>query len=463
MKKTWKQTAKQQEAWKILNDRETTEVLFGGGAGGAKSFLGCAWLIIMCIEYPGTRWLMGRSKLKNLKETTLNTFFEICSMWGLVNMQDFKYNASDGVIRFSNGSEIMLKDLMLYPSDPNFDSLGSLEITGAFVDEANQITVKARNIVQSRIRYKLDEYNLIPKCLFSCNPAKNWVYMDFYKQDKEGTLPKHRKFVKALVTDNPFISPHYVENLKKLDIVSKERLLYGNWEYDDDPSKLFDYDVITDLFTNKVLDKSIEYPKKTVTADIARHGADKTVIMLWKELQVIDIIVIANSDITYVIEKLEEIERKEHIRRSMFIVDEDGVGGGVVDGFKGCRGFLNNGRPIKKNTEDDLKQWNYANLKTQCYFKLAELAKHGKLGISCSAEIRDAITEELEQIKQQHIDRDGRIALVPKEKIKELLGRSPDYADALMMRMLFEIKGNTLPIKPLKSPMITAGLMETEF
>jgi hypothetical protein len=29
---------------------------------------------------------------------------------------------------------------------------------------------------------------------------------------------------------------------------------------------------------------------------------------------------------------------------------------------------------------------------------------------------------------------------MPKEKIKELLGRSPDYADALMMRMYFTLQ-----------------------
>ena len=71
--------------------------------------------------------------------------------------------------------------MFLYPSDRNFDSLGSLEITAAFIDEANQITEKAKNVVASRLRYKLDENNLIPKMLMTCNPAKNWTYTEYYR------------------------------------------------------------------------------------------------------------------------------------------------------------------------------------------------------------------------------------------------------------------------------------------
>jgi phage terminase large subunit len=146
---------KQQHAQYYLNDNTTNEVLYGGAAGGGKSAFGCLWLISMCQKYPNTRLLMGRSKLKSLKETTLNTFFELSSRLYIGNQ--YNYNAQSNIITFDNGSEIVLKDLFLYPSDPNYDSLGSLEITGAFIDECNQVVYKAWQIVKSRIRYKLNE------------------------------------------------------------------------------------------------------------------------------------------------------------------------------------------------------------------------------------------------------------------------------------------------------------------
>ena len=66
---------KQEHAIYYLNDDETEELLYGGGAGGGKSALGCLRLIELCQRYAGIRCLMGRSKLKALKETTLNSFF----------------------------------------------------------------------------------------------------------------------------------------------------------------------------------------------------------------------------------------------------------------------------------------------------------------------------------------------------------------------------------------------------
>ena len=66
---------KQENAVYYLKDKVTTEILFGGAAGGAKSSLGVLWLVEMCQNYPGTRWVMGREILKTLKETTLNTHY----------------------------------------------------------------------------------------------------------------------------------------------------------------------------------------------------------------------------------------------------------------------------------------------------------------------------------------------------------------------------------------------------
>ncbi len=159
---------KQENAIYYLKDKQTTEILFGGAAGGAKSTIGCLWLIESCQKHPGSRWVMGRAKLKTLKETTLNTFFELSKELSLSNQ--FTYNAQSSIIKWNNGSEILLKDLFLYPSDPEFDELGSLEITGAFVDEVSQITYKSWQILKSRIRYKLNEFDLIPKLFGTCNP-----------------------------------------------------------------------------------------------------------------------------------------------------------------------------------------------------------------------------------------------------------------------------------------------------
>ena len=317
-------TERQQLAIEYLFDKTTKEVLFGGAAGGGKSWVGCSWLVLLCMKYPNTRYLMGRSKLDALKKTTLNTFFEVCSSWNLEANTHYTFNGSSNIITFVNGSEIILKDLFLYPSDRNFDSLGSLEITAAFIDEANQITEKAKNIVASRLRYKLDENGLIPKMLMTCNPAKNWVYTEYYRPSKDNTIKPYRKFIQSLVGDNEYISQHYEKQLFELDELSKQRLLYGNWEYDATNDSLIDYDAILNLFSQKGRDGD-----KYITCDVARFGSDRTVIMVWQGLHIQYVRTLLKSAVNDVVDEIKKLQQENSVNLRNIIVDEDGVGGGV--------------------------------------------------------------------------------------------------------------------------------------
>ncbi|WP_341216988.1 phage terminase large subunit [uncultured Wocania sp.] len=426
---------KQENAVYYLKDKETNELLYGGAAGGGKSALGCLWLIEMCQKYPNSRWLMGRSKLKALKETTLNTFFELSTALGI--SEQFTYNAQSNSINWVNGSQILLKDLFLYPSDPNFDSLGSLEITGAFIDECNQIVYKAWQIVTSRCRFKLKEFNLIPKVLGSCNPSKNWTYKYFYKPNKLNELPKSRKFIQALPTDNPHLPDSYLESLRSLDKNSKQRLYYGNWEYDDDPATLIDLDSITDYWNGRQVK---EGETKYMTIDVARKGKDKTVFRLWKGWVCFKRFSMDISRIDEVVTKAEELQFEYGISNSNTIADEDGVGGGVVD-YLGCKGFVNNSRPIKESIADEYITPNYDNLKSQCSIEMAKkIVKKEVVELCHDTTIIEITSEEMEQVKIKDVDKDGKLGVVPKDKVKEMIGRSPDEWDSIMMRYYFELE-----------------------
>ena len=428
----FKPTAKQHIAWEYLHDNKTSEILFGGSAGGGKSYFGAAFLLYSCLRYPGTRWLMGRAVLKTLKETTLNSFFMVCSDWGVKKGETYKFNAQSNVIEFLNGSTIILKDLYQYPADPNFDSLGSLEISGAFIDEVNQCTEKAKNVVASRIRFMLSEYKLRPKMLMSCNPAKNWVY-DFYKQDRDGTLPSHKKFVQAKLVDNPHISEFYEEQLRKLDPVSRERLLHGNWEYDSGEDRLFNYEAILNVFTNSFV--STEGQEKYLSCDVALLGSDKLVICLWNGMVVEEIITKTKTSADNVENLIKNLANKHKIPQKNIIIDSDGVGQYLSHYMKGVQPFVNNAKPLNKE--------NYQNLKTQCFYKLAEQINAANILIKCNdSTLRNTIIEELEVIRRKNMDNDMKLAILSKKEMKATLGHSPDYADALMMRMRYLFKNN---------------------
>lgn len=467
-----KLTIKQTIAIDYLEDDETIECLFGGGAGGGKSAFGCYWQIKRRLKYPGTRGLIGRSKLKALKDTTLKTFFEIAEKQGLKKDSHFWLTGSHdkenpNCIMFYNGSMIYLKDLFQYPSDENFDNLGSFEITDAFIDECNQVVEKAKDVVKSRIRFKLDQYcdrcgdqhkkeilefdeegkpsewicknghrtgGLMPKILMTCNPAKNWVYSTFYKPFKEKTIPSSKKFIQSLLSDNPYISKHYRNTLLTMAKDMVQRLLYGNWEYTDDPLLLFpNYDRILELFTNTFVEGT---GTRYITADIAYQGSDKFVIGVWNGLVLIKIYAIDKIDETMVSAKIEEIRKLYNVPLSNICYDADGLKKYVKQSaktgyLKGARQFFNNSKAIGNE--------NYYNLKAQCYFKLAEMVEKGLIFIKDQT-YRDLIIKELEQIKQRERSDDTEpLRLESKKDLKERLGHSPDFVDMMIMRMIFEL------------------------
>lgn len=399
-----------------------------------NTWLGCEWLMVMCYKYPNSKWFLGRKELKRLLQSTYVTWRKVMK-WHNIPASDWNYNGALNYIEFTNGSRIDLLDLAHQPRDPDFERFGSLEYTGGFIEEAGEVKEKCKEVLQTRIgRHMNKEYKLLPKMLLTFNPNKGWLYRTVYRPDKEGALDKDSVFIKALYTDNSYTAKDYGTMLSKLkNKATKERLMYGNWEYDDDKSGLFEYDTILDLFTNT----AEESDNKFISGDVSRKGRDKMPIGVWQGLKCYKIIEIPDKIRRSTKESAEfimELADKEKVRYSHIVLDEDGVGGGVVDNIPQCKGFINGSKPIltkkeKRKLEKNEYSANYGNLKTQCYFKLAELAEQGKIEIDVNGneDMKQTIIEELEQVKQKDLDKDEkRIYLVSKDKIKEAIGRSPD-------------------------------------
>jgi phage terminase large subunit len=431
MEAKFKTFEKQRIALRILRDNKTNEVLYGGGARGGKSWLGTGWIHMECISKPGSAWLIAREELTKLRDTTLITFFKTAKELGVKD--EFNYNAQNFTATFNNGSIVFFRELKYIPSDPEFDRLGSYDLTGAFIDEAQQIHAKAISVLKGRFSVLTGNgWKTIPKVLYTCNPAKNWIYADFVKPSIENNLKENRSFIKSLATDNPFVSQDYIDFLQGADTITKERLLYGNFEYDDDPSSLIPINKIYDCFSNEFVDDGEMY----LSADIARFGRDKTVIGIWSGFRLIKIVTIDRNKVTEAADRIKLLCREFLIPISNVIIDDDGVGGGVTDILSGAIGFVNNSRPIENSQSGEIE--NYNNLKSQCYYKLANQINCSNLYIA-ENEYRDLIVQELEQVKQYNQDKDGKKQVLPKDKIKELIGRSPDFSDMIMMRMWFAL------------------------
>ena len=424
-----KLTKKQSQCWKLLTDDVTNIITYGGSAGGGKSYLGCLWISSMCLQYPGIRTLIGRTVLQQLKLTTLNTLFEVLQLMGLKSGEHYTFNGQSNVITFQNKSEIILKDLAYQPSDPNYDSLGGIEVSAIFIDEAAQVSHLCFSILKSRIRYKLNQYNLIPKVLLTCNPGQNWIKKDFYIPFIQETLELNKAFVPALPMDNPHLPPSYIEMLKGLPNAQRRRLLEGDWNYNEEDDSIFNFDHISNSIFRF---KPEPTDKKYMSVDVARFGTDRSVVMIWSGLVVLECLVYNKLSTTELSSEIRELIQKYGIHPNNIIVDSDGVGGGVADQIKGTN-FVNNSSPLHKQ--------NYSNLKSQCYVKLSELFKEGKISINImNPSVIDDLTQELLAVKLKDVDKDNKVSVQSKDEMKKILGKSPDLSDALMMRVYYEIK-----------------------
>ena len=224
---------KQTLAWKLLTDATTRKLFMGGGAGSLKSTTGCLWQIWARIQYPGTRGFIGRDTYKELRDSTMATFFQILTEMKYRPGVDYTYNAQDENVYWKNGSETHFRYMQYKPSDPDFHRFGSTEYTDGLVDEAPGVDKRAVQVLESRLRFKHVEYNLIPKLMLTGNPGDHWIKEDFV-YDKNGNpvvLPPHVGMVLATIHDHPDkeFREKYIETLMKLDPYDRARLMDGDW------------------------------------------------------------------------------------------------------------------------------------------------------------------------------------------------------------------------------------------
>ena len=425
---------KQLEAAKYWIDDTTTSLVYGGAKGGGKSYLGVSLIFGDAFMYPGTRYFIARKTLADLVKHTIPSVYEVFGHWGITDDM-YKFDGKHNVFKLHNGSEVLFLDAKYLPSDPIYARFGSMQMTRGWIEEAGEFEEECRNnLFISLGRWKNKDYNLTKKLLETCNPAKNYLYTKYYKKLRDGTLEPHKKMVIALPKDNKTMSEDYYQGLlDTLDENGVQRLVYGNWEYDGNPLKLFDFTKITDLWINEQIKKT---GYKYLTADIAYQGSDLFVIGIWDGFILEKIIAIDKIDETQVSKKINDLRLKYGIPIRNVIYDADGIRKFVVQstktGFlKGAKAFRNNAKAFGRD--------NYKNLKTQCYFKLAEMVDKNLIYIQDKTYSKQ-IMEELEQIMKQPDTDDGKIRLEKKGDLKERLGRSPDFADMMMMRMITEVK-----------------------
>lgn len=449
---------RQDLALQLLNDPQIVELDFGGAAGGAKTWTVCLWMLMQCRDYPGIRIGLGRKEGVRLRQTTVVTLLREVHPRMNVTSDDYTYHDQRGVIMYKNGSQIQLVDLNYQPSDPDYDTLGSLNFTHVVIEEAGEIRKKARDVFGSRKnRFMNDAYHVVGKTVLTQNPSQNFTRQEFYEPYKKlgmgsdrqwpigevevspGVMKTaYRAFVKSLPTDNPFLPQNYIEVLKNLPPQEKKRLLEGNWDYLDDEDVLFP-SLLLDRST--VSDQSDETPlRKFIGVDVADKGKDKTIVSLIEngiliQQRRLEVDTTGEKPISelYSLELIKFAQQHglNALQARQIAIEGNGVGVGMRD-FMRAKGWF-----ITVYEATSLSR-------SQGFYKLHTSMDDGSFQMWGQLE---TMTELRKQLMVHTFEFDDKLQpkVLQKKKIKEELGYSPDEADSAMIANWIASGGITDP------------------
>lgn len=427
-------------------------MLFGGGTGGGKSYLGARMFVNLALTQPGTSYGVFRKNMVTLKRTTYKTFQKAAREQGLVEGKHYTVNRSEMTWTFENQSVIYFMELDI-TKDPELNKLGGLELTAAMIDEADEVAEAAFNVLRFRIgrnNFK-DEFAFI---YLTCNPNQSWVRFMFYDPWRKGTLRPPFYFLESLITDNTFQSNQALAAAADPTAPAQfvERYFRGNWDYTSDPLALFPARVIDRILVDR-------YPEQGVMSmgvDVSREGEDRTVFSLFKGQTLVDLFEpdIDRSDdqpISDLIGEalLEYMVDNKVSYQNVWVDGGGGYGGGVIDHCRAKGYYVNtwhSGATPTETHEDDTPK--YDMLRSQRYWELSQAAAKGELKIWASIPFLSELRQELSA--HGYTENERKFMVHKKEIIKKLLNHSPDFADAVMM-------GYQSPVEPGASEIALGG------
>lgn len=213
---------------KLFLDATETEVLFGGAAGGGKSYGQVIDAFLFALKYEGSKQLILRRTFAELDKSIIRTVL------GMYPRELFTFNASAHTGRFKNGSII---DFGYIANDNDVYQYQSAEYDVVRFDELTHFTEVQYIYLISRVRGA----NNFPKQIkSSTNPGgvgHTWVkerFVDPSPPNKafRGADGVDRIFIPSLLSDNKPLNdsdPNYRKRLEALPEKEKKALLYGDW------------------------------------------------------------------------------------------------------------------------------------------------------------------------------------------------------------------------------------------
>lgn len=252
-------------------DSQAFETLFGGAAGGGKSYGQLIDGLLYALKYPKSKQIIFRSTFADLEKSLIRTSMDLYPL----SIAD--YNSSKHTWKFKNGSIV---DFGYIQYEKDVYQYQSAEYDVIRFDELTHFTEFMYTYMISRCRGA----NPYPKCIkSSTNPGgvgHNWVKERFIDIGAPNVIhtckletgeTTTRIFIPSLVQDNKFMLTYDRDYIKRLDALpEKERraLKYGDWD-------IFDGQFFTEFKRDIHVIEPFEIPKDWYIYFVMDYGLDK--------------------------------------------------------------------------------------------------------------------------------------------------------------------------------------------
>jgi len=219
----------------FISDFTSDFCLASGGFGSGKSIATYVKLILLCKCFPGNRVLLGRKTLSDIDRAVLPELFDLMPpSW-------YEHRVKDGLINFSNGSQIILFGLDAMQSGGIQDikkaqqKLKSLNLGAYFIDQLEEVEREVIEVLNSRLRR-----NEVPfrQGNSNANPANYWAYHQFKQKQKwtgEGWTddPTNKSTLyETSMLYNPHLPWDYIRKQLSMGDDYVKRFVLGEWDTD---------------------------------------------------------------------------------------------------------------------------------------------------------------------------------------------------------------------------------------
>lgn len=313
--------------------------------------------------------------------------------------------------------------------------LGFTDISSAIIDEAAYCPEELYNYITDRMRGENIKQGKIRLISSPSSQIKYKWFRDLCKKYSD-------KVIRATTFDNPFTSDEYKK--AQVEKYGKDTPLYRQQLLGEFLDNSYINQIISYIDFPKVKQESTK--EFTFGIDCAGYGVDYNVIVVSDNTGTVEIRKIQQANTFELANIIRELYEKYSPKR-MNIDAGGGYSNGLFDVISlTCHTEIN-----QVNFGGKPKSDQYANIRTEMYITGAKKIKEGFY-------IGDESAKEELSTTQYFINNSGKSAIVPKDEIKKILGRSPDTADAIVLSMYNPKDDNVLT--PQQSKAIAFDFVE---